>query len=163
MSININRKVGTYFSTQRGLRHGDLLSPLLFNLVADALAVMITKAQELGLIRGVVSHLILGGVSLLQYADDTVLMLECDDKSILNLKFLLYYFEWMSGLKINCHKSEVFVLGVDQLEALKISSKFNCKLGVLHLTYLGIEIGDRHINKKAAGRIMSKLEKRLDN
>lgn len=135
----------------------------MFNLVADALAVIIAKAQERGLIKGVVSHLIPGGVSLLQYADDTVLMIECEENYILNLKFLLYCFECMSGFKINYHKSVVFVLGVDDMEAIRVSNNFNCKLGQLPLTYLGIDIGDRQLTKKAAGKIMSKLDKRLDN
>lgn len=72
---------------------------------------MIAKAQQNNLIKRVVSKLISGGVPLLQYADDTILMVECNDEYILNLKFLLYCFEWMSGLKINFHKSEVFIVG----------------------------------------------------
>ena len=68
-----------------------------------------------GLIRGVVPHLVQeGGITHLQYADDTVVMVACDDESITNMKFLLYCFEWMSGLKINYHKSEVYVFGVEE-------------------------------------------------
>lgn len=70
-------------------------------------------------------------------------MIECDDTYILNLKFLLYCFEWMSGLKVNYHKSEVFVVGVKREETVRIANIFNCKLGKLSLTYLGIEIGER--------------------
>jgi hypothetical protein len=40
-------------------------------------------------------------------------MVEGDDKSIINMKFILYYFEWLSGLKINYHKSEAYIFGVD--------------------------------------------------
>ena len=43
-------------------------------------------------------------------------MMAYDDKSIINMKFLLYCFEWMSGLKINYHKSEVNVYGVSEEE-----------------------------------------------
>lgn len=60
----------------------------------------------------VVGHLIpWGGVTHLQYADDTMIMVEGTDLDIVNLKFLLLYFEAMSGLKINFDKSEVVVLG----------------------------------------------------
>jgi hypothetical protein len=40
-------------------------------------------------------------------------MVGCDQDSIRNLKFLLYFFEWMPGLKMNFHKSGVVVIGVD--------------------------------------------------
>ena len=41
---------------------------------------------------------------------DTVIMIDGSDTSLRNLKLILYYFEWLSGLKINFHKSDVFVL-----------------------------------------------------
>jgi hypothetical protein len=43
-----------------------------------------------------------------------VITIDGSDRSILNLKLILYCFEWMSGLKINFHKSEVFVFGAVQ-------------------------------------------------
>jgi hypothetical protein len=72
--INVNGENGPYFKTYRGLRQGDPLSPLMFNLAADALDHMLTKAREKGHIKGVVPHLIPGGVTHLQYADDTIVM-----------------------------------------------------------------------------------------
>lgn len=73
--IQINGKNGPYFKTHRGLRQGDPLSPLLFNIAADSLAHIMDKAREQGLIKGVVPHLVpIGGVTHLQYADDTILM-----------------------------------------------------------------------------------------
>jgi hypothetical protein len=39
-------------------------------------------------------------------------MIEATEISIRNLKLILYCFEWLTGLKINYHKSEVFVFGV---------------------------------------------------
>ena len=50
----------------------------------------------------------------LQYADDTVILTGCADASIINMKFLLYCFEWMSGQKINYYKSEVTIFGVEE-------------------------------------------------
>ena len=50
----------------------------------------------------------------LQYADDIVILTGRADVSIVNMKFLLYYFEWISDQKINYYKSEVTVFGVEE-------------------------------------------------
>ena len=47
----------------------------------------------------------------LQYADDTMIMVEGSEHDIINLNFLLLCFEAMSGPKINFDKSEVVILG----------------------------------------------------
>ena len=62
--VNVNGERSPYFRTFRGLRQEDPLSPLLFDLVADALRVMINKAvSHDGHIKGVLEDLILGGIS----------------------------------------------------------------------------------------------------
>lgn len=70
--MKVNNDLGYYFRTYKGLRQGDPLSPLLFDLVGDILAHLVNKAQELGLIKGMNSHLVDGGLAILQYADDTI-------------------------------------------------------------------------------------------
>jgi hypothetical protein len=59
---------------------------------------MLSKANAAGHIKGVIFHLILGGVTQLQYADDSD---EAIDLGIVQLKILLLFFECMLGLKIN--------------------------------------------------------------
>jgi hypothetical protein len=110
-AIAINGEIGPFFHNKRGVRQGDPISPMLFNFMADALSAMIDAASRAGHIKGVVSHLIQGGVTHLQYADDTIILLELEDNSLANLKFLLITFEILSGLKINFLKSEVIVMG----------------------------------------------------
>ena len=84
---------------------------MLFNIVVDMLAILIERARIDGQIAGVVPHLVDGGLSILQYADDTILFMEHDIEKAKNLKLILSAFEQLSGLKINFHKSELFCFG----------------------------------------------------
>ena len=62
-------------------------------MVVDALAAIFDKAKAAGHLRGIVPYLTDGnGVSLFQYADDTIIMVEGAASDITNLKFLLLCF-----------------------------------------------------------------------
>jgi hypothetical protein len=67
--VQINDELGHLFQSRKGLRQEDPLSPMLFNLVADMLAVLIERAKNLGFIDGLVPHLVDDGLSILQYAE----------------------------------------------------------------------------------------------
>jgi hypothetical protein len=71
--VQVNDNLGHFFQTKKGLRQGDPLSPVLFNLVADMLAVLIERSKGMGFFDGLVPHLVEDGLSILQYADDTIL------------------------------------------------------------------------------------------
>jgi len=75
VAINVNDEAGPFFQTKKGLWQGDPLSPILFNVVADMLAIIIKRAKADDQVGGVVPHLVDGGISIIQYADDTILFL----------------------------------------------------------------------------------------
>jgi hypothetical protein len=81
------------------------LSPLLFNLVADMLAILTSRAEEDGQIMRLIPQLVDGSIPILQYVDNTILFMEHDLEQAANMKLLLCAFEKLSGLKINFHKS----------------------------------------------------------
>ena len=111
VGIKVNDKIGPYFQTKRGLHQGDPMSPIIFNIVADMLALIIKRVKDDGQIRGVIPKLLDDGLSILQYADDTIIFIDHDLEQAKNLKLLLCVFEQLSGLKINFHKSEIFCYG----------------------------------------------------
>jgi hypothetical protein len=93
VAIKVNDDTRHYFQTKKGLRQGDPLSPMLFNIVVDMLAILIERAKSDGQIAGIVPHLVDGGLSILQYADDTILFMEHDIEKAKNLKLILSVFE----------------------------------------------------------------------
>ena len=92
------------------------------------LAFIIERAEGDGQIGGLILHLIEGGVSLLQYADDTILFLEHDVDKAVNMKLILSLFEQLSGLKINFHKSEIFCFGKAKVSQSKYRKIFGCEV-----------------------------------
>jgi hypothetical protein len=85
VGIKVNDEIGPYFQTKRGLHQGDPMSPILFNFIADMLALLIKRAKADDQIRGVIPHLVDNGLSILQYADDTIIFLDHDLKKAKNM------------------------------------------------------------------------------
>jgi hypothetical protein len=83
----------------------------------------------------VVPHLVDNGLSILQYADDTLIFMDDNLEKAKNIKLLLCAFEQLSGLKINFHKSEIFCFG-----NAKNSEKKNI------LSYLGARLEHTRLN-----------------
>jgi hypothetical protein len=63
--VKLNNCVGPYFQSCKGVRQGDPLSPLLFNLVVDSLTRMVVKAQHNNIVVGLIGHLIPNGIAIL--------------------------------------------------------------------------------------------------
>ncbi|WVZ94234.1 LOW QUALITY PROTEIN: hypothetical protein U9M48_040149 [Paspalum notatum var. saurae] len=97
VGIRLMMTLDTTFK-QKSLRQSDPLSPILFNIVADMLSILIKRAKNDGQIRG-------------SKMDDTILFMDHDLKQAKNMKLLLCVFEQLLGLKINFHKSEIFCYG----------------------------------------------------
>ena len=90
------------------------------------------------LIKGLAPDYIDGGLSLLKYADDTILCVQDDIEIAQNLKLLLYLYEGMSGLKINFNKSEVVMISQDNEKSMLYAEMFNCAIGSWPMRYLGV-------------------------
>ena len=70
---------------------GGPIGPLLFNLAVGSLVAILDKDRMSIHISGVVGHLIPGdGFTHLQYADDTMVIVEGFDHDIISLKFFAF-------------------------------------------------------------------------
>jgi len=109
------------------------------------LSILIARAKEDGLIG---DHLVEGGVSILQYADNTFLFMEHDLEKAINMKLILYFFEKLSGLQINLHKSEIFCFDNEKDSEDQYKQIFGCESGSLPFKYLSIPIHYRRLLNK---------------
>lgn len=161
VSVKLNNLTGPYIKSYKGVRHGDPLSPILFNFVADGLSRMVHKAQTNGLLCGLIEHIIPGGVAILQYADDTILCLKHDVAGARNLKLLLYLYELMAGLKINFRKSEILTINDEDNWAETYANIFNCQIGVFPIKYLGVPVSPSRLHIADWLPLVEKSAKRL--
>lgn len=113
--------------------------------MVDTLKVFIYRAKTEGQFDGVIPNLVHGGLSILQYADETILLMDHYLDKACNMKLLLYAFEQASGFKINFHKKELFCFGLAQEYLEHYTELFGCKAGNFPINYLGIPI---HIETK---------------
>jgi hypothetical protein len=77
----------------------------------NTLHILIARVKEDCQIGGLVPHVVDSGNSILQYVDDTIIFMEHDLAKAVNMKLILCFFEQLSSLKINFHKSEIFCFG----------------------------------------------------
>jgi hypothetical protein len=102
-----------------------------------------------------------GGISILQYADDTILFMEHDLVKAVNMKLILCLFEQLSGLKINFHKCELFCFGKAKEEENNYRHIFGYEFGSLTFKYLGIPIHYRRLLNKEWKPIEDRFERKL--
>jgi len=127
------------------------------------LAIFITRAKEDGQIQGLIPHLVDGGLSILQYADDTILFMEHDLEQAKNMKIILCAFEQLSGLKINFHKSELFCYGEAKEHMEQYSQIFGRGMGNLPFRYLGIPMNHKRLNNKDWKMVEDRFQKKLSS
>jgi hypothetical protein len=52
----------------------------------------------------------------------------------------MVYFEHLSGMRINYHKSDMTPINLDEMEANQYTEVFGCKVGTFPYRYLGIPL-----------------------
>lgn len=126
VSVLVNGSPLAEFLPQRGLRQGDPLSPLLFNIVAEALNGIMNQALEKGLFKGFLCGKNKVEICLLQYVDDTIFFGEATMANVRAIKAMLRVFELASGLKINFAKSGFGAFGVMESWQSEAADYLNC-------------------------------------
>ena len=78
---------------------------------------------------------------LVQYADDTLIILEGDSKQILFLKSVINTFFEATGLRVNLTKSMMLPINVPEHKVEFLANTFGCSKGTFPFTYLGLHLG----------------------
>ena len=101
-----NNYLSHFFDIKKGVRQGDPLSPTIFVLCIEYLAVMLRQSKDY---QGFEIKHQCFKVSL--FADDTVIYLNGNSSQFKCFYEILYYFGKESGCKVNLSKSYAFYIG----------------------------------------------------
>ena len=101
------------------------------------------------------------GISILQYADNTIIFMDHNFDEVRNMKLILTIFEQLSDLKINYHKSELFCFGEAKEVEFDYMDIFECQMAETPLTYLRIPLHYKRLSNKDWKTVEDRFERKL--
>eukprot|EP00253_Pinus_taeda_P011273 PITA_11273 len=109
-SVLLNGEANTFFTSERGLRQGCPLSPLLFLLIMEGLSRVISAARDRQLLNGIkladnfyLTHLL--------FVDDILIFLNGSIGDTTTLQNSMLLFQRATGMRINEQKSTITLVG----------------------------------------------------
>ena len=106
VAVNQGCNLSSFFNTERGCKQGDPISPYIFILCAEILALKIKLNEK---IKGIKINN--NDFILTQYADDTTVILDGSEESLNETLHELENYANISGLKVNFSKTHVVLTG----------------------------------------------------
>jgi hypothetical protein len=152
-SVLLNGVPGKNLVCKRGVRQGDPMPPLLFVMAAELLQCIINKAHDLGLLHLPIPSNDRAGFPIIQYADDTIILLQASQKQLLCLKAMLEMFALSTGLRVNYAKSGMV--------PLNMTDEFGCSLQEMPFTYIGLPMGTFRPKVEHYAPLMNRMERLL--
>jgi hypothetical protein len=110
--VLLNGTPGKVFHCTRGVRQGDSLLPLLFVLAVDFLQTIINRAKEMSLLTLLIDARYSTDFSIIQYTDDTLLILKACPQQLFVLKVILNTFAESTRLRVNYAKSSIYPINI---------------------------------------------------
>ena len=132
--VIVNGHMSDWFYLQRGCRQGESLSPYLFILCAEILAIMLRNNSN---IKGISIDGIEYKIS--QYADDTTLTLDGTTESLHSTMKVLKFYGSISGLHINVDKTKVIWFGSRKNSQMILCPEYHLSWETSTFTVLGIQ------------------------
>eukprot|EP00253_Pinus_taeda_P011302 PITA_11302 len=163
-AVLINGAASPFFKSQRGLRQGCPLSPLLFLLVAEGLSRLIHNARRSNKIKGIEVAINLY-ISHLLFVDDILIFSNGSHNELKELRDIFDLFMKATGMLINSGKSQVCVAGFNRRECTAMTNLFPFHTQSLDSSfkYLGFWLKPDAYKKEDWNWLIAKIEARISH
>ncbi|XP_057836467.1 uncharacterized protein LOC131046699 [Cryptomeria japonica] len=141
--VEVNGSPQGFFSTSRGIRQGNPISPFLFILLAKVLGWLIARKRAQGMCKGIEISRAVESTTHSQFANDTCLFGVASMHEASVMKNVLDIFSWATGHEINWLKSEIFFFHTEFGSQKAISRLFGIKIGQLLAKFLSMPLFSR--------------------
>jgi hypothetical protein len=115
---------------------------------------------------GYLSGFVVGGrgssslmVSHLPFADDTFIFGDSDPDHMIHLRYVLTWFEAITGLCVNLGKSELVPVG--DVHDKGLANILGCRTADLPMQYLGLPLGAKFKSQEMWNPVLEKVERCL--
>ena len=149
--VSVNGSISPWFKIERGCRQGDPLSPYLFLICSEILALMIKQNDN---IKGYFITEI--EIKISQLADDTSLFLDGSKESFEYCVHTILEYAKYSGLSMNFEKTKVLWFGCEVPPKTEYLKELNFQWNPKSFTTLGVEFTTDLVNL-ADNNIRNKL------
>lgn len=160
-SVLLNGVPSRQFFCKCGVRQGDPLSPLIFVLAAYLLQAAINEAFRQGKINLPFPRQNQNDYPVVQYADDTILIMPACPAQALLIKDILTDYASSIGLKINFHKSTMIPINCEVALSEQLADIFGCTMGSMPFTYLGLPLGMTKPSVQDLMPLVCKVERKI--
>ena len=156
--ILLNGKAGRRVCHARGLRQGDLLSPMLFVIAMDVLNHFFKWIEDQGFLSPTPG---IGSFRVSLYADDLVLFVTPHRRDLEVVKATLQIFGLASGLFSNLDKSVATPMHCSDEDMLRVQSVLACGVQQFPCRYLGIPLSVYKLKRADEQPLVDKVAARI--
>lgn len=133
-AVNLGENISETFNLYRGCRKGDPLSPYLFRICVESLAIKLRESKD---IKGI--NFFESRKKIAMFADDfLILILDGTEKSLLSSLDILKEFAKLSGVKISFDQTQVVWIGAKKSCNAKLCPKEPLIWGCKNFNLFGI-------------------------